>query len=254
MDFFIHSTKAGDAAKLKKLQDDYKLAGLGFYWKVVELLMLCPIKVHFNSILTLREPPISFNKVKAIINDYDLFEVDENNYVTLKIDKGNGIGEKSLESYLSFFSSSSRASDVSHESHASSRASSDACTDASSGASSGACTLTRSIFEEIKFIKENSESENERTQQFVNNFLMKKCPHLYKMEQHITAKEYKRLLLRYSETQIEDVLLSMENDKKVYLEKRSVFQTALSWLKKRHGEGIDRKRYYDTMANTYCIY
>lgn len=74
------------------------------------------------------------------------------------------------------------------------------------------------------------------------------------MEQHITAKEYKRLLLRYSETQIEDVLLSMENDKKVYLEKRSVFQTALSWLKKRHGEGIDRKRYYDTMANTYSIY
>lgn len=116
MDFFIHSTKAGDAAKLKKLQDDYKLAGLGFYWKVVELLMLCPIKVHFNSILTLREPPISFNKVKAIINDYDLFEVDENNYVTLKIDKGNGIGEKSLESYLSFFLLP-RAPQTCHTSH-----------------------------------------------------------------------------------------------------------------------------------------
>ena len=103
MDFFIHTTKASDSAKLKKLQDDYKLAGLGFYWKVVELLMLCPIKVHFNTILTLREPPISFNIVKAILNDYDLFDVDENNYVTLKVDKGNGIGEKSLESYLSFF-------------------------------------------------------------------------------------------------------------------------------------------------------
>ena len=103
MDFFIHTTKASDAAKLKKLQDDFKLAGLGFYWKVVELLMLCPIKVHFNTILTLREPPIKFNVVKAILNDYDLFDVDENNYVTLKVDKGNGIGEKSLESYLSFF-------------------------------------------------------------------------------------------------------------------------------------------------------
>ena len=81
---------------------------------------------------------------------------------------------------------------------------------------------------------------------------MKKCPHLYKMEHHITAKEYKRILLRYSEEQIEDVLLAMENDKKVYLEKRSVFQTALIWLKKRHGEGIDRTKYYDTMANTFC--
>ena len=77
MDFFIHTTKASDSAKLKKLQDDYKLAGLGFYWKVVELLMLCPTKVHFNTILTLREGPISFNKVKAILNDYDLFVVDD---------------------------------------------------------------------------------------------------------------------------------------------------------------------------------
>ena len=87
MDFFIHTTKASDSAKLKKLQDDYKLAGLGFYWKVVELLMLCSFKVHFNAILSLRKPPISFNVVKAILNDYDLFVVDENNYVTLKIDK-----------------------------------------------------------------------------------------------------------------------------------------------------------------------
>ena len=43
-----------------------------------------------------------------------------------------------------------------------------------------------------------------------------------------------------------------ENEKKVYLEKRSVFQTALSWLKKRHGEGADRKKYYETLANTFC--
>ena len=146
MDFFIHTTKASDAAKLKKLQDDYKLAGLGFYWKVVEQLMLCPIKVHFNTILTLREPPISFNVVKAILNDYDLFVVDENNYVTLKVDKGNGIGEKSLESYLSLFCSSSRASDASHESRASSHVSSGACTDASSGA----CTPARSFLKKIK--------------------------------------------------------------------------------------------------------
>ena len=146
MNFFIHTTKASDSAKLKKLQDDYKLAGLGFYWKVVELLMLCSFKVHFNAILSLRKPPISFNVVKAILNDYDLFVVDENNYVTLKIDKDNGIGEKSLESYFSFLDSSSRASGVSSgassgaSSSASSGASSGASSHASSHASSGACS------------------------------------------------------------------------------------------------------------------
>ena len=240
MEFFIHSTKASDSAKLQKLQKDYKLAGLGFYWKVVELLMLCPIKVHINSILALKESPISFNVVKAIINDYDLFDVDENNYVSLKIDKGTGVGEKSLESYLSFFSSSSRASGVSHESRVSSRA------------SSGACTPTRSSYEEKDEKTKYIESEIGRTQQMIINFLKKKCPHLCKMEQQITAEEYMRLLERYSETQIQDVLLAMENEKKVYLEKRSVFQTALSWLKKRHGEGVDRKRSYEALANTFC--
>ena len=261
MDFFIHSTKAGDAAKLKKLQDDYKLAGLGFYWKVVELLMLCPIKVHFNSILTLREPPISFNKVKAIINDYDLFEVDENNYVTLKIDKGNGIGEKSLESYLSFFSSSSRASDVSHESQASSRASCDAYTDASLGA----CTPARSSFKENKNIKNNdylvinnkieskadggTQIEASRVTEALNknrpdlakdllieSFLKKNCPHLCEMDQPLTMTEYGWLKKFYTDAQIQDVLLDMENDMNVIRTKRSAYHTALSWLRKRHGD------------------
>ncbi|MBR5716963.1 MAG: DUF4373 domain-containing protein [Bacteroidales bacterium] len=276
MDFFIHSTKACDSAKLQKLQKDYKLAGLGFYWKVVELLMLCPIKVHFNSILTLREPPISFNIVKAIINDYDLFDVDENNYVTLKIDKGNGIGEKSLESYLSFFSSSSRASDASHESRKSSRASSDTCTDASSGA----CTPSRSSFKENKdnkiynlsVINNKIESKaDEGTQNdvsritealcknrpdianelLIESFLKKNCPHLSEMEQPLTMTEYGWLKKYYTDTQIQDVLLDMENDTNVFRTKRSAYHTALSWLRKRHGDQSHSARYE---SNNYIPY
>ena len=276
MDFFIHTTKASDSAKLKKLQDDYKLAGLGFYWKVVELLMLCPIKVHFNTILTLREPPISFNIVKAILNDYDLFDVDENNYVTLKVDKGNGIGEKSLESYLSFFSSSSRASDASHESRASSHASSGACTDASSDA----CTPARSSFKEKKDNKNNDylvinnkiESKaDEGTQSDVfrytealfknrpdiaeevmfESFLKKNCPHLSEMEQPLTMTEYGWLKKTYTDAQIQDVLLDMENDTNVIRTKRSAYHTALSWLRKRHGDQSHSARY---ASNDYIPY
>ena len=263
MDFFIHTTKASDAEKLKKLHADYKLAGLGFYWKVVELLMLCPIKVHFNTILSLREPPISFNVVKAILNDYDLFVVDENNYVTLKIDKGNGIGEKSLESYLSFFCSSSRASDASHESGASSHA--------SSGASSGAHTPARSSFKENKEKEINDsqviniiESKAEKGTQIeasrvmealnknrpdiakdllIESFLKVNCPHLSEMEQPLTMTEYGWLKNNYTDTQIQDVLLDMENDTNVVRSKRSAYHTALSWLRKRHGDQSHYARY-----------
>lgn len=276
MDFFIHTTKASDSAKLKKLQDDYKLAGLGFYWKVVELLMLCPIKVHFNTILTLREGPISFNKVKAILNDYDLFDVDENNYVTLKVDKGNGIGEKSLESYLSFFSSSSRASDASHESRASSHASSGVCTDASSGA----CTPARSSFKENKNFKNNDslvinnkiESKaDEGTQNnasritealnknrsdiakdlLIESFLKENCPHLSEMEQPLTVTEYGWLKTFYTDAQIQDVLLDMENNTNVVRSNRSAYHTALSWLRKRHGVQSHSARY---ASNDYIPY
>ena len=271
MDFFIHSTKACDSAKLQKLQKDYKLAGLGFYWKVVELLMLCPIKVHFNSILTLREPPISFNVVKAIINDYDLFNVDENNYVTLKVDKETGVGEKSLESYLSFFCSSSRASDASHTSRASSHA--------SSGASSDACTPARSSFKEKKDNKINDSlvinkierKEDEGTQSDVSrytealcknrpdiaeevmfeSFLKKNCPHLSEMEQPLTMTEYGWLKKSYTDAQIQDVLLDMENDTNVVRSKRSAYHTALSWLRKRHGDQSHSAHY---ASNNYFPY
>ena len=281
MEFFIHSTKASDSAKLQKLQKDYKLAGLGFYWKVVELLMLCPIKVHINSIMALRKGPISFNVVKAIINDYDLFDVDENNYVSLKIDKETGVGEKSLESYLSFFSSSSRASGVSHESRASSHASTRASSDTHTDASSGACTPARSSFkenEEKENIKNNNlsvinknESEEEEgtrkiasliTEALCNNqpekaeellfesFMKQNCPHLIEMEKPLTFLEYGWLKKEYSEKQINNVLIDMENDMNVY-RKRSTYQTALSWLRIRHKK---QERQSSQVSSDYIPY
>ncbi len=260
MNFFIHTTKACDSAKLKKLQKDYKLAGLGFYWKVVELLMLCPIKVHFNAILSLREPPISFNEVKAIINDYDLFNVDENNYVTLKIDKGNGIGEKSLESYLSFLGSSSRASGVS------SGASSSASSGASLGASSGACSsVNKKEFNNNNFkAEEGTQNDISRLTQalcknrpdiaeevMIESFLKKNCSHLSEMEQPLTVIEYGWLKKKYTDKQVQDVLQDMNNDTNVIRTKRSAYQTALSWLRKRHGDQSHSARY---ASNNYILY
>ena len=280
MNFFIHTTKASDSAKLKKLQKDYKLAGLGFYWKVVELLMLCPIKVHFNAILSLREPPISFNEVKAIINDYDLFNVDENNYVTLKIDKGNGIGEKSLESYLSFLGSSSRASGVSSGASsgasssassgaslgASSHASSGASLGASSHASSGACSSVNKIEFNNNNFKADERTQNDisRLKQAlcknrpdiaeevtIESFLKKNCPHLSEMEQPLTVIEYGWLKKKYTDKQVQDVLQDMNNDTNVIRTKRSAYQTALSWLRKRHGDQSHSARY---ASNNYIPY
>ena len=255
MDFFIHSTRIDNSKKLSKLHKDYGLAGLGFYWTVIEVLMLSGIKMHINSLLAMREPPITFLKANDILMKYGLFAIDENKYVTLKDDKENGIGEKSLSNYFAFLrgdnscesSDSSCASRASHAAtHATTHA--DACcadvsgasSPASSYASSDACTYIRSSFEKSqkKYLNTQSETVYDRggeAQSKLNVFLSKNCPHLQTMRHPLTLSEYRKLNINYTNEQIKDVLISMENEISVARDGYSVYGIANSWLKKRHG-------------------
>ena len=83
----------------------------------------------------------------------------------------------------------------------------------------------------------------------VQSFLNENCPHLSEMEQPLTVTEYGWLRQFYTDTQIQDVLLDMENDTNVVRSKRSAYHTALSWLRKRHGDLSHAARYasYDSI-------
>ena len=63
--------------------------------------------------------------------------------------------------------------------------------------------------------------------------------------------EYGWLKTFYTDAQIQDVLLDMENDTNVVRSKRSAYHTALSWLRKRHGDQSHSARY---ASNDYIPY
>lgn len=66
-------------------------------------------------------------------------------------------------------------------------------------------------------------------------FLEERCPHLLEMAEPLTLEQYRELKKSYSEEQIKEVLLDMENDVGLSNRRRSCFQTTSSWLKKRFG-------------------
>jgi hypothetical protein len=85
----------------------------------------------------------------------------------------------------------------------------------------------------------------------IESFLKKNCSHLSEMEQPLTVIEYGWLKKKYTDKQVQDVLQDMNNDTNVIRTKRSAYQTALSWLRKRHGDQSHSARY---ASNNYILY
>lgn len=229
MQFFLHSSTARRRPKLEQLKAIYGLAGIGFYWQAVELIMVCNEKVPIDNFLAIRYSPIRFWDVYDIIEKYDLFDVDEHRMVSLKNDPENGIGEPSIKNLLQFI----EVSDPSRASGASSRASSRASSGASSGASSRASSSASSGPGHCDIDKEKIRVEIEAQKQF-DSFMEARCPHLLLMEEPLTLDDYRKLKTSYTWGQIQEVLLDMENDNNLYQNKRNGYRTALSWLKRRY--------------------
>ena len=74
MDFFMHDTKARRSKKLLKLQKDFGLGGIGFYWVAVEWILSEGCKIPLSFLKNVRDRPIREDQVEHIIKDYGLFD------------------------------------------------------------------------------------------------------------------------------------------------------------------------------------
>lgn len=214
MQFFLHSSTANRSMKLEQLKAKHGLAGIGFYWQAVELIMAFNEKVPIDFFLAFRYKPIRFRDVYDIIENYGLFDVDAQHMVSLRIDLENGIGDASINNLLKFISVNDPTRVSSH---------------ASSGASSGASLRPG----HCDIDKEKIRVEIEAQKQF-DSFMEARCPHLLLMEEPLTLDDYRKLKTSYTWGQIQEVLLDMENDNNLYQNKRNGYRTALSWLKRRY--------------------
>ncbi len=213
----MHSTTGSYSKNLLKLQADYGLAGIGFYWKAVELLMFNTKRIPIHYFQILRYKPLRFFDVYDIIYQSGLFDIDENFCVSLAKDAQNGIEEKSLNNYFDHLLAC--ACPPAHP-----------CAGTQAGTDTGTpeCALPGPIKEEIR-------REYDAQSQF-NRFMQRCCNHLREMEEPLTLDQFRELKKGYSWQQIQDVLIQMENEVDLYRKKRSCYQTALVWLKRRYKE------------------
>ena len=189
--------------RLKRLEAQYGLAGIGFYWKAVAQIALSGGSVHEAQLLALRGRGIKIVDIVEIIATSGLFIHDDNNDVTITPELENGLREPPP--------SRPRA-----------RASAPTSTP----------TPTRPGVRPgpIDQLIEKNRIDRAREESF-DRFMQCRCPHLLEMEQPLTLDEFESLRQEFDVAAIQEVLLDMEN--RTDLNTRSCLATARSWLKRR---------------------
>lgn len=218
----MHSSTGRYAKDLMKLENNFGIAALGFYWKAVELMMISCKKIPIICFQQLRYKPLRFFDVFDIIYLSGLFDIDEEFCVTLAKGKDNGIEKKALDNYFDCLLA---------ETHAEARAKARAEVRADDGVRPGPLDMD----------KEKMRVEREAQIQF-NRFMHRCCSHLCEMEEPLTIEQYRELKQKYTWQQIENVLVSMENEVDLYRKKRSCYQTALSWLMARSKQRLHHEQ------------
>ena len=250
MDFFMHDTKARRSKKLLKLQKDFGLGGIGFYWVAVEWILSEGCKIPLSFLKTVRDRPIREDQVEHIIKDYGLFDVDEDEMISLNLDVENAVGEEAIKILHSHIcmgirttvcasagaktgASAGAVMGASAGANARTSAGADVSADVSANAGASARSSGR---EKDKDKEKDKRNKLERAQNKFYEFMEQHCPHLMEMAEPLTFDEFRELKKSYSWPEIREVLLAMENDIGLCDRRRNCQTTALSWLKKRHGE------------------
>lgn len=228
MDFFLHSSTARYSQQLLNIEKEYGLAGLGFYWKAIELLMQSNTKVPLGNFQALRYKQIGFKDCLSIMNNSGLFHIDENKYVTLAKDVNYGIDEKSLSSYfdklIKFYDGNPNDLKATRAGTRAGTPAGDACTGTPTDVHPGVCAGTI-------VMDKKEESKTRDVYALLQEYMDKNYPHLQQMEEPIELEQFQDLQKNYSREQIEDVLQQMENSIDLNTRKRSCYLTALAWLK-----------------------
>lgn len=223
MEFFKHSTTAQYSEDLKKIEHTYGVAGLGFYWKTIETLFLGQKPTPMIKLLKDGYKRLSRIEAERILIESGLFQLDDQNMVSLRKGIDYGIDKKSLDNYfakLTFFSPVPTCAEAHTEAYT------EAHTEAHTGR--GHCKLD----------KEKKREENIARETFFI-FMEENCRHLLEMAEPLTLAEYRELKKWYTPEQIREVFIDMENDIGLNRRRRNCFQTALSWLRKRFGSPQD---------------
>lgn len=85
--YFSHDYNARNDEKIKELIFDHGMEGYGIYWSIIEELYLNANVLHLKYERIAFELRSDLNRIKSIINDYDLFIFSDENFGSLSVQK-----------------------------------------------------------------------------------------------------------------------------------------------------------------------
>lgn len=85
--YFSHDYNARNDEKIKELIFEHGMEGYGIYWSIIEELYLNANVLHLKYERIAFELRSDINRIKSIINDYDLFVFSGENFGSLSVQK-----------------------------------------------------------------------------------------------------------------------------------------------------------------------
>lgn len=203
-EFFMVSTTWIYRERLKWLERNYGLAGVGFYWKAVAQIGLSGGSTPMAYLMALRGRGIRYHDIELIIQKSGLF-VNNDNCISLVDTEENGLHRKDAHKATGARTTGAGATGTSAT---------------GAGARPGPCSQ----------LEEKNRTECAREEKFYR-FMQTRCPNLLLMEQPLTLDEFLTLRQDFGTKAVQEVLLDMEN--RTDLHARNCFHTAHRWLERR---------------------
>lgn len=225
MEWFKHTTTASNSKELRRLEKTYGFAGIGFYWKLYEKIQLNGGAFPMEEALSWARREFSSIKIRAVLCDSGLFDVDEFDMVHLAVNQ-------TMEDEQNPSASESVAdSDEQNPS-----------TSENAAKNNGESAPTPARKEE-KDKKDKREKGIGRVRQLLTlaatpeeqkfyQEMLDKFPNVCKLDDPLTYDEYLRIKKWNPDCDVGGLLQAMQNFRPLNKKYRSAYLTLKNWVKR----------------------
>lgn len=197
------------------------MSGYGVYWSIIEDLYMNANALRTECERIAYELRVDEQLVKSVIFDFDLFVFDDQNFGSLSVQRR--LDER--------FEKSAKARESANKRW--------------NNANALQTQSDRNAIKESK-VKENKVKENKNIYKDSLNplliFIFENCPNIQKMNQPMSEIEANKLMDAFEFQEITEILVSMDNYKKLNTSYQSPFKTCLNWLKRAKNDKTNNNK------------
>ena len=253
MEWFKHKI-AASRSRLECIEMTYGFAGLGFYWKLYEDVMMCNGALPLAFALSSARRDFPQKKIKSIIYDFGLFTVDSHNMVHIVED----VEEETVDEQAASAPAVDDRRDVISAKNVEVDTKNDvisaknvevttkidvisAKNDEQSPSNAPARIEENRIKnrEEVGGIKRVRQMLTLTTSPEEKRFyegMLEKCPHVCMMREPLTYQQFQQLRARYPTLHVGEMMQQMENYSLLNKKYRSAYLTLNNWMRR---EAVD---------------